>query len=171
MRDCFVFLGSFKRQVKYEENDRQNPLLIVNDNGYATAADELNNPTAAMTLILKSWLSGHWFRYLILVMCSPLLIPLVCVFSPFICVAEVCFCFCRRRRLKSDGLQPPPVVPTPVPRQQEDVKAKEKVSLLDRYLDDQLELALEILDECSGDLGFRYDCIDEFDDNRSNSLC
>ncbi|KAK9060256.1 hypothetical protein SSX86_020960 [Deinandra increscens subsp. villosa] len=119
MCDCFVFLGSIKRQAK-RDNDRQNPLLIVTDDGYATAAaaagDELNNPTAAMTLILKSWLNGHWLRYLILLMCSPLLIPIVCAISPFLCAAEVCFYLCRRRRRYRSKSSPSPPPPTTMPR-------------------------------------------------------
>ncbi|KAK1420008.1 hypothetical protein QVD17_29507 [Tagetes erecta] len=162
MCDCFVFLGSIHRQSK---NDRQNPLLIVNDNAYA--GEELPNPTTAMTLILKSWLNGHWLRYLILLMCSPLLIPIVFVISPFLCAAEVCFCFCRRRRrLKPSLPLPPPVVAS----HGDEGEVNPKVSLLDRYLNDQLELALELLDECGGDLGYRYDCIDDADFD-TNDLC
>ncbi|KAD2393769.1 hypothetical protein E3N88_40746 [Mikania micrantha] len=156
MRDCFVVFKLSKCQAK-DENDRQNPLLIADDTGYATGSP---NPTAAMTLFLKSWLTGHWFRYLILLMCSPLLIPIVCVIFPFLCAAEVCICLCRHRRrwLKQSSSQPAPVMP----RHREDVQVKPKVSLLDRYLDDQLELALEILHECGGDLGYRYDNTDDF---------
>ncbi|KAL8224578.1 hypothetical protein R6Q57_020053 [Mikania cordata] len=165
MRDFFVLFKLSKCQAK-DENDRQNPLLIADDTGYATGSP---NPTAAMTLFLKSWLTGHWFRYLILLMCSPLLIPIVCVIFPFLCAAEVCICLCRHRRrcLKPSSSQPAPVMP----RHREDVQVKPKVSLLDRYLDDQLELALEILHECGGDLGYRYDNTDDFGSNRIISLC
>ncbi|KAL8267465.1 hypothetical protein R6Q59_004809 [Mikania micrantha] len=69
----------------------------------------------------------------------------------------------RRRNKQSDGgddfdskimalwslVMPPPVMP----RHREDVEGggqvKPKMSLLDRYLDDQLELALDILHECN----------------------
>ncbi|KAL8196529.1 hypothetical protein R6Q57_024824 [Mikania cordata] len=102
-----------------------------------------------MTLILKSWFYGHWLWYLILLLCSPLLIPVVCAISPFLCATKVCFCLCRRRRSKSSYSQPPPVMS----RHREDVEGggqvKPKMSLLDRYLDDQLELALDILHECN----------------------
>ncbi|KAI3779353.1 hypothetical protein L2E82_09067 [Cichorium intybus] len=173
MHNCFLFFGSSKPQVK-SENDRRKPLVIIKDNDYDTAAagDELHNPTAAMALILQSWLNGHRLRYLILVLFSPLLIPFLCAIFPFLCAAEVFFRFCRRRRSKPAHPQNP--LPPTVRRRQHDVEggrqAKSDFSLLDRYLDDQLELAIEILHECGGDLGYGYDYVADFG-NRSNNLC
>ncbi|KAL4574086.1 hypothetical protein LXL04_020909 [Taraxacum kok-saghyz] len=175
MRDCFLFFGSSKPQLK-SDNDRQKPLVAIKDNDYDTAAagDELHNPTAAMALRLQSWLSGHRLRYLILVLCSPLLIPFMCAMFPFLCAAEVFVRVCGRRRSKPASPQYPPPTP-PVRRRVNDVQSGSQVksdfNLLNRYLDDQLELAIEILHECGGDLAYGYDYIDDFGYNQSNSLC
>nr|XP_043613681.1 uncharacterized protein LOC122585621 [Erigeron canadensis] len=182
MRDYFLFFTSRNK------SDQQKSLLTVNDNicydQATTAAGDYNNPTAAMALILKSWLNGNRFRYLILILCSPIIIPIVCAIFPFICAAEVCFRICRRRRLKSEPAAEV-VAAAPPQRRKEDVNNKE-MSLLDRYLDDQLELAIEILDECGGELGLGFgcdfldddyfDCNYQFNNNNnnkssSNSLC
>ncbi|CAI9300156.1 unnamed protein product [Lactuca saligna] len=177
MRNCFLFFGSSKPQVK-SENDRRRPLVIIKDNDYDTAAagDEVHNPTAAMALILQSWLSGHRLRYLILLLCSPLLIPFICAMFPFLCAAEVFVRLCRRRRRSKPAPPQNPLPPSlPPPRRRENdveggIQVKSNFSLLDRYLKDQLELAIEILNECGGDLTYGYDYIDDFDSNRSN-LC
>ncbi|KAI3733517.1 hypothetical protein L6452_12960 [Arctium lappa] len=175
MCDCFLFFGSCKPQLNFQ-TDRQKPLLIIKDSDYdpaAAAGVQLHNPTAAMALILTSWLNGHRLRYLILFLCSPLLIPIVCATFPFLCAAEVCFRLCRRRRFKSAAPRPPP--PPPMSRREDDVEGgrqvKNEFSLLNRYLDDQLELALEILHECGGELGYDYDYMEDFDGDRSNMLC
>lgn len=72
---------------------------------------------------------------------------------PFLCAAEVFVRLCRRRRRSKPT---PPQNPLPLLRRLEnDVEGGSQVksdfSLLDRYLNDQLELAIEILNECGGD--------------------
>lgn len=162
MCDCFLFSTC---------KNNQKPLLTNYATTTAGDGNKSFTPTKSMTLILKSWLNANRLRYLILLLFSPLLIPIIFVISPFLFVAEVYF---RFHRLKSvppaSESQPPPVIAPPVVRRKDD-----QVNLLDRYLDDQLELALEILDECGGELGlaycYDYDYNDDFDFNRSNNLC
>ncbi|KAL4569622.1 hypothetical protein LXL04_025264 [Taraxacum kok-saghyz] len=155
MFNSFLFSFSTKSKLKCE-NDPQKPLLITKDDDY----DELHNPAAAMALLLTSWLNGRLLRYLILALCFPLLIPIVCLSFPVLCAVEIWFCFCRRRRkrcrLKS-------ATPGDVEGGGEVVVVVE-VNLLERYLDDQLGLALEIACECD-------DETDDFHSNRSYLLC
>ncbi|KAI3698885.1 hypothetical protein L2E82_42781 [Cichorium intybus] len=135
MFDSLFFCCAAKSKLKCE-NDPQKVLLITKDDDY----DELHNPTVAMALVLTSWLSGRRLRYLILALCLPLLIPIACASFPVLCAAEICFRFRlrsrKRCRLKSGR-------PEDVEGGGQVVVVVE-VNLLERYLDDQLGLALEI---------------------------
>ncbi|KAL8248434.1 hypothetical protein R6Q59_005302 [Mikania micrantha] len=134
MFQCFYFRLPSKSKLK-SENDPQTTPLIINGNDYD---GELHNPTTAIALILTSWLHGRRLRYLILALCLPLLIPIVIASIPVICAVEICFRFWRHRRRLNSG---PP----------EDVEGGGEVvavSLLERYLDDQLGLVIEFACGC-----------------------
>ncbi|KAL8485909.1 hypothetical protein ACS0TY_027990 [Phlomoides rotata] len=91
---------------------------------------------AAIARMFASWLNRRRMRYLILILCSPFLIPLFFVTFPFICAVEFFLYLSRRRRRKasdgggggSDG--------------------GDGVGLLQRYLEDQLMLVLGSVYEC-----------------------
>ncbi|KAI4333102.1 hypothetical protein L6164_017950 [Bauhinia variegata] len=99
----------------------------------------------------SSWLRNRRIRYLFLILCSPILLLLLCAALPFICVAELCL----RRRIwrklvwglgDDDRWQ----------RCEEGncrCGESEGVGLLQRYLEDQLLL-----------VGSVYECGDEEDD-------
>ncbi|GKA90321.1 hypothetical protein Tco_0812191 [Tanacetum coccineum] len=123
-----------------------------------------------MTSLIKSWLNGSKLRYVILILFSPLIIPIVFVTFPFICAAEVCY---RRRRRREKVEAAPEMAAAPVVVKKDGDVA---VSLLERYLEDQLGLAIEILDECGGDLGggyYGYSSLDDhhFDFNTRSNNC
>ncbi|KAK4710558.1 hypothetical protein R3W88_005071 [Solanum pinnatisectum] len=53
-------------------------------------------------MILTSWLNRRRLRrYFCLFLCSPFLLPLFSATCPIICVAEICYCLCYRRRCRS----------------------------------------------------------------------
>ncbi|KAI3729020.1 hypothetical protein L6452_17666 [Arctium lappa] len=161
MYDSFFFCFPSKSKLKCE-NDPQNPLLITKDDDYDSAAVQLHNPTAAMALLLRSWLNGRRLRYLIIALCLPLLIPIVCVSFPVLCAVEICFHFCRRKRCRLKSGPPPHDV-----EGGGQVVVVVEVNLLERYLDDQLGLALEFA--CEFDSG--DDETDDFCSSRSDLLC
>ncbi|KAK1423016.1 hypothetical protein QVD17_18309 [Tagetes erecta] len=153
MCDCFFLHFTSKPKLKCETDPQKAPLITNTDDH-----DQLHNPTMAMALVLTSWLQGRRLRYLILALCLPVLIPIVFVSIPVICVVEICFCFCCHRRKR---LTLGPV---------EDVErgGEMEVNLLERYLDDQLELVLDIVCECECGAGVESD---EFFYNGSDLLC
>ncbi|GKV09134.1 hypothetical protein SLEP1_g20680 [Rubroshorea leprosula] len=96
-------------------------------------------------------------RYLFLLLCSPILLPLLCATFPLLCAAEFCFWICRwRRRRKAAARQ--------WREEEERLRGCEEgcgcnnegeereVGLLHRYLEDQLML-----------VGSVYDCGDDRD--------
>ncbi|OMO75800.1 hypothetical protein COLO4_25869 [Corchorus olitorius] len=52
---------------------------------------------ARLMLSIGSWLRTRRSRFLFLLLCSPLLLPLFCATFPLLCIAEVCVQICRRR--------------------------------------------------------------------------
>lgn len=155
MFNNFFFCCSTRPKLKCE-NDSQKPLLITKEDDH----DELHNPTMAMALLLTSWLNGRRLRYLILALCLPLLIPIVFAIFPFLCAVEICFRFCRRGRKRCRLKSGPPLDAEGGGQ----VVVVVELNLLERYLDDQLGLALEIACECD-------DETDDFYSNRSYLLC
>ncbi|KAJ0693000.1 hypothetical protein HanPI659440_Chr15g0592241 [Helianthus annuus] len=150
----FFFLSS-KSKLKCETDPQTTPLIINADDHNL----QLQNPTTAIALVLTSWLHGRRLRYLLLALCLPLLIPSI----PIVCVMEICFRLCRRR-LKSG------------PPQDLEGGGGEAVELdlLERYLDDQLGLVLEVACECECE--YEYDSGgdqsgDCFGDRSNNLLC
>ncbi|CAK9155239.1 unnamed protein product [Ilex paraguariensis] len=121
----------------HHHNNPQTILIIQSDD------DQHENhyhPTAAITMILTSWLNRRRIRYLFLVLCSPVLLPFLCITFPLLCAAEICLFLCRRRQLKAtppedsgeDGL----------PSCEEDGGDEGEGRLLQRYLEDQLILVV-----------------------------
>ncbi|XP_021748323.1 uncharacterized protein LOC110714159 [Chenopodium quinoa] len=102
-------------------------------------------------------------RFIFLTICSPLLLPLLCLLFPVICLCQLYFCLCRRhrrlRRRYDAGL-----------RRCEEGRGGEIVEvneddeerelgwmLLQRYLEDQLGLVGSVISV--------YDCGDDDDDD------
>ncbi|KAL4281540.1 hypothetical protein GQ457_03G028300 [Hibiscus cannabinus] len=116
---------------------------------------------ARLMLTAVSWLRTRRRRCLLLLLCSPLLIPFLCATLPLLCLAEVCFRICRR---SSDGkaAAAPDDVENRIPRCEEgccgDGEGRE-AGLLQRYLEDQLALVESV-----------YDCGDDLDDRDHQDL-
>ncbi|MED6219752.1 hypothetical protein PIB30_038580 [Stylosanthes scabra] len=108
--------------------------------------------TAAVSAAASSWMHNRRIRYFFLLLCSPLL----CVFLPFLCVAEVCL----RRRLWRK-----------ISRDEEEGRCgcgckeeEEEKGLLHRYLADQLLLVRSMYD--CGDIGEVEEELGEEDSRR-----
>ncbi|XP_021767037.1 uncharacterized protein LOC110731495 [Chenopodium quinoa] len=101
-------------------------------------------------------------RFIFLTICSPLLLPLLCLSFPVICLCQLYFCLCRRhrrrRRRYGGGL-----------RRCEEGRGGERVEviegdddddeerelgwmLLQRYLEDQLGLVGSVISDCGDDI-------------------
>ncbi|XP_044476073.1 uncharacterized protein LOC123203692 [Mangifera indica] len=67
-----------------------------------TPSASRHEPTSASSSMLPtaigSWLHSRRSRYLFLILCSPLFLPLLCACFPFLCAAEVFIRICRRRK-------------------------------------------------------------------------
>ncbi|KAL6512114.1 hypothetical protein OROGR_021711 [Orobanche gracilis] len=94
----------------------------------------------AVARVFASWLNRRRRRYLFLILCSPILIPLIFATCPFICAFEVWFFVCRKGRRLADG------VGWDGRSGSED--GGDEVGLLQRYLEDQLLLVVGSVDEC-----------------------
>ncbi|KAF8025513.1 hypothetical protein BT93_F2368 [Corymbia citriodora subsp. variegata] len=142
------------------------------------------SPTARAMLAVAAWVRArHWSRRcLLLALCSPLLVPLLCATFPLLCAAELCLRLCCRKRRSGDegcgggeGEE-----------EQEDEEAAERLRrceegrcgggesevglLLQRYLEDQLRLVGSVYecgddgdgvgdgDDNDGDVGFLESC-------------
>nr|GEU30628.1 hypothetical protein [Tanacetum cinerariifolium] len=160
MLDCFFFCLPSKPKLKCE-NDTKKPLLITNNNH---DHDSENTPTATIVLFLTSWLRGRRLCYLILALCLPLVIPIVCISVPIICGVEIWF-FIRRCGRKWSRLRSGPPVAVEGEGEEVAVAVVVEVSLLERYLDDQLGLAIEVACECESNES------DYFYSSRSDLLC
>ena len=109
--------------------------------------------TAAVSAAASSWLRNRRIRYLFLLLCSPLLLVLLCAALPFLCAAELCL----RRRLwrKLLGDSALDGAGDRLRRCEEgccgcgEDDEEEEKGLLHRYLEDQLLL-----------VGSMYDCGD-----------
>lgn len=112
------------------------------------------SPFFRIMLTATSWLRTRWSRCLFLILCSPILLPLLCASFPLLCAVELCIRTCRRGRRKKDGDDEERL------RRCEEgfcdcdrsVDEEKEVGLLQRYLEDQLRL-----------VGSVYECGDEFD--------
>uniref|UniRef100_A0A2P2NFF3 Uncharacterized protein LOC105643990 n=1 Tax=Rhizophora mucronata TaxID=61149 RepID=A0A2P2NFF3_RHIMU len=98
-----------------------------------------------------SWVRMRRSRCLIILLCSPILLPLFCATFPLLCIAELCIRFCQRKKEPLLGGQV-------VEGEEEGFRDSERlleegreVGLLQRYLEDQLLLVRSI-----------YECGDEF---------
>ncbi|KAI5655886.1 hypothetical protein M9H77_24679 [Catharanthus roseus] len=127
-----------------------------------------NHPLSAFAMILTSWLRRSASRYLILALCTPLLLPLFCATFPFLCALEVFFRLCRRRRRRKrrmaiDGYDGD--------RMHYSEDGENGGRLLHRYLEDQLILVAGSVYECGEDDDEEDDGVDvEYFDNTSPSL-
>ncbi|KAG7557179.1 hypothetical protein ISN44_As11g031700 [Arabidopsis suecica] len=108
-------------------------------------------------LTCASCFSTRWSRIVFLILCSPLLLPLLCLSIPLLCAVEI-----FSRLLSCIVKAPPSSAVSEVPAvDEEDLRLrrceegfgveeedeKEESGLLDRYLDDQLSLAKSICED------------------------
>ncbi|KAK8643281.1 hypothetical protein V6N13_012584 [Hibiscus sabdariffa] len=116
-------------------------------------------PPARLMLTMVSWLRTRRRRCLLLLICSPLLIPFLCATFPLLCFAEVCFRIYRR----SSGGKAAAVLAAQEDEENRMRRCEEgcygdgegrEAGLLQRYLEDQLAL-----------VGSVYDCGDDLDDD------
>ncbi|XP_022772406.1 uncharacterized protein LOC111315055 [Durio zibethinus] len=109
---------------------------------------------ARLILTIGSWLRTRRSRCFFLLLCSPVLLPLLCATFPLLCIAEVCVRIFRRRRSRKASM---------VAQEEENRlrrceegcccgEEEREVGLLQRYLEDQLAL-----------VGSVYKCGDDFD--------
>ncbi|KAK4413372.1 hypothetical protein Salat_2749800 [Sesamum alatum] len=129
---CSFVPKTLQKQPHHHPN--QSLLLITNPHNDAVCSNCIS--FSAVARMLTSWLNRRRRRYLILILCSPLLLPLFCATCPFICAVEVCYLMCRKRRKPDDGGGE---------HREED---GEEVGLLQRYLEDQLLLVIGSVYEC-----------------------
>lgn len=140
------------------------------------------SPTARIMLAVATWLRARHRsrRFLLLVLCSPLLVPLLCASLPLLCAAELCLRLCcRKRRSRDEG--------GGEEGEEEEEEAAERLRrceegrccgggggesevglLLQRYLEDQLRLVGSVYecgddgdgdgDDNDGDVGFLESC-------------
>ncbi|KAI6691278.1 hypothetical protein NL676_028106 [Syzygium grande] len=128
------------------------------------------SPTARIMLAVATWLRARHRsrRCLLLAICSPLLLPLLCATFPLLCAAELCLRLCCRKRTSGDGgeededEEAAAATAERLRRCEEGrccgggggVGEREVGLLLQRYLEDQLML-----------VGSVYECGDDGDDN------
>ncbi|XP_010242686.1 PREDICTED: uncharacterized protein LOC104586971 [Nelumbo nucifera] len=126
-------------------------------------------------MMVMGWLRSRRKRFIFLLLCSPFLLPLLCLAFPFLCIAELCLGLCRRR-VDSDekgrsnryedgdgsGLRR-----CEEGRSGDMVEEERKVRLLQRYLEDQLGLVGSVYD--CGDDGFGDDGEVDDDDLLDNT--
>ncbi|OMO67641.1 hypothetical protein CCACVL1_20412 [Corchorus capsularis] len=118
---------------------------------------------ARLMLSIGSWLRTRRSRCIFLLLCSPLLLPLLCATFPLLCIAEVCVRICRRRRSGKAA-----AAAAAAAAAEDNVEwlrrceegcccgggEEREVGLLQRYLEDQLAL-----------VGSVYECGDEIEDH------
>ncbi|CAM8948575.1 unnamed protein product [Rhodiola kirilowii] len=106
--------------------------------------------------LISSWLhrTRRGPRFILLLVCSPILLPFICFSFPLICLAEFCIRRCRRQKVSQGNHDH---------RERDqrrcgDVEDGREVGLLHRYLEDQLTLVRSVY-ECGegdeSDCGFR----------------
>ncbi|KZV40880.1 hypothetical protein F511_05125 [Dorcoceras hygrometricum] len=98
--------------------------------------------SSAMAMIFSSLLNRRWRRYLLLILCFPFLLPLLCALCPLFCMVEMCFLITRRRQKAAAEVGS---------RSRLCVVDGGEVGLLQRYLEDQILLVL----------GSGYRCVDD----------
>lgn len=114
-----------------QKQPNQSPLLTEPTQNDAVGPNCISFSAAAARM-LTSWLNRRRRRYLLLILCSPFLVPLLCAMCPIICAVELCFLMARRRRRKAvDGGGD---------RRSRSGDGNVEVGLLQRYLEDQLML-------------------------------
>ncbi|XAR57477.1 hypothetical protein NMG60_11025635 [Bertholletia excelsa] len=126
--------------------------LLILGNDDADENDDIHDPTATTTslvMVLISWLSRRRSRLVFLVLCFPLLLPLLCATFPLLCVAEICLRLCRRSRSRRRQRKS-----SATAEDQVNVNEGDQVRLLQRYLEDQLLLVVGPVYDCSDDDGF-----------------
>lgn len=114
-----------------QKQPNQTSLLTPHQQNAAVCFDCISFVAIARMFI--SWLNRRRLRYLFLLLCSPFLIPLFFLTFPFICAVEFFLYISRRRWKASDGGG------DARPRSED---GGDEVGLLQRYLEDQLMLAL-----------------------------
>ncbi|XP_042486905.1 uncharacterized protein LOC122067125 [Macadamia integrifolia] len=134
--------------------------------------NELSPPANLMMVMrmLMGWLRSRRRRFIFLVICSPFLLPLLCLAFPLFCFAELCLRFYRwRHRGDKKGCNDQceeedggcGLCRCEEGRGGEPIEVREG-RLLQRYLEDQLGLVGSVYD--CGDEGFG-DCEEEEDDD------
>ncbi|KAM0972204.1 hypothetical protein ACFX13_020290 [Malus domestica] len=133
---------------------------------------------AAASSSSTTWLRAHRIRYLVLLLCSPILIPFLCAIFPLLCAAELCLRLCRRRIKTSHdeaGEEEERMRRCEEGRGSGSAAAaagkedgKEEMGLLQRYLEDQLLLVGSVYDCGDDDSDDLYHEIHDYD-NDSNT--
>ncbi|GFP81385.1 hypothetical protein PHJA_000281800 [Phtheirospermum japonicum] len=120
-----------------QKNPNQSLLLTThNDVVYSNCIS-----FSAVARMFASWLNRRRRRYLLLIICSPVLIPLIFATCPFICAAEIWWFLCRkRRRWAGAGAGDC--------RTRAGDGGGDEVGLMQRYLEDQLMLVVGSVYEC-----------------------
>lgn len=128
-------------QKQPHHQDHRSPLIPQTAENDAVCSGCLS--FSAVATMLMSWLNRRRRRYLILILCSPFLLPLFFATCPFICAVEIFCLMCRRRRKAGAG--------GGGERSRSGNGGGDEVGLLQRYLEDQLLLVVESVYGCGDD--------------------
>ncbi|GMN51813.1 hypothetical protein TIFTF001_020961 [Ficus carica] len=109
----------------------------------------------------STWLRARPIRYVVLLLCSPILLPFLCAAFPLLCAAELCLRLCRRRRGKIAGDSDDDDDDERLRRCEEGYSSRRDaaesggeeigIMLLQRYLEDQLLLVGSMMYDCGDD--------------------
>ncbi|KAI3879585.1 hypothetical protein MKX03_011746 [Papaver bracteatum] len=115
-----------------------------------------------MMIMRMSWWRRKRTRLVFLILCSPFLIPILCFTFPWLCIIHLCCKRFKYTKIDENGLIQE-IDPTSIPVVDEEEEENQgEGRLLQRYLEDQLDLVVRSL---------YYDCVngapadDEEDDD------
>lgn len=121
---------------------------------HSLSRNEHEDPDQIMVASPTSWLRSRRIRYCFLLLCSPLLVPFLCVTFPLLCAANLCLrVYRRRRRRREDARLLRCEEGCGGVEEEEEEKEGGMGLLLQRYLEDQMLL-----------VGSVYECGDADDD-------
>ncbi|KAI3972662.1 hypothetical protein MKX01_019320 [Papaver californicum] len=107
-----------------------------------------------MLMIMRmSWWRRKRRRLIFLILCSPFLIPILCFTFPWLCIIHLCCKRFKYTKIDENGIQE--INPTSILIADEE-ENQEEGRLLQRYLEDQLDLVVRSL---------YYDCVNAADDD------
>ncbi|XP_052203428.1 uncharacterized protein LOC127808821 [Diospyros lotus] len=156
-------------KTKHKAQNQQTLLGHRSGDADHAAEDDPTATVASTLMVLVAWLSRRRRRYLLLALCSPVLIPFLCATFPLLCAAEVCIRLCRLRRRRRLLKSAPPTDDHGGDGMHLCEEGRcgggeggESV-LLQRYLENQLVLALGSVHDC-GDYDYDEDDHDDTPD-------